>query len=60
MTTVTETTLGPVERCGACSLRGPFRARFAVKMALLLVSIVPFVLLPWPSKIVIDHVIEGV
>jgi ABC-type multidrug transport system fused ATPase/permease subunit len=37
----------------------PFRARFAVKMALMLVSIVPFVYLPWPGKIVIDHVIEA-
>ena len=37
----------------------PFRARFAVKMALMLVSIVPLVFLPWPGKIVIDHVIEA-
>ncbi|RIL07417.1 MAG: hypothetical protein DCC71_03045 [Proteobacteria bacterium] len=38
----------------------PFRARFAVKLALLLASIGPLVLLPWPGKIVIDHVIESV
>ena len=37
----------------------PFRARFGVKMALMLVSLFPLVLLPWPGKIVIDHVIEG-
>jgi ABC-type multidrug transport system fused ATPase/permease subunit len=60
MTTVTETTLGPVEALRRMlRYAAPFRARFAVKMALLLVSIVPLVLLPWPSKIVIDHVIEG-
>lgn len=38
----------------------PFRARFAVKLALLLGSMGPLVLLPWPGKIVIDHVIESV
>jgi ABC-type multidrug transport system fused ATPase/permease subunit len=37
----------------------PLRGRVAVKVALLLVSIVPLVLVPWPGKIVIDHVIEG-
>jgi ABC-type multidrug transport system fused ATPase/permease subunit len=37
----------------------PFRFRFGVKVALMLVSILPLVLLPWPGKIVIDHVIEG-
>ncbi len=38
----------------------PFRARFAVKLAMLLASLLPLVLIPWPGKIVIDHVIEGV
>lgn len=38
----------------------PFRARFAVKLALLITSVLPLVLIPWPGKIVIDHVIEGV
>jgi ABC-type multidrug transport system fused ATPase/permease subunit len=38
----------------------PFRARFAIKLSLLLVSILPLMLLPWPGKIVIDHVIEAV
>ena len=37
----------------------PFRARFAVKLGLLITSILPLVLLPWPGKIVIDHVIES-
>ncbi|HSJ98325.1 MAG TPA: hypothetical protein VLC53_14710, partial [Myxococcota bacterium] len=37
----------------------PLRARVAGKMALLVVSMVPLVLVPWPGKIVIDHVIEG-
>ena len=37
----------------------PLRARVAGKLALLLVSIPPLVLVPWPGKIVIDHVIEG-
>ncbi|CAG0955569.1 Putative multidrug export ATP-binding/permease protein [Myxococcaceae bacterium] len=37
----------------------PLRGRFAVKLALLCVSLLPFLLLPWPVKIVIDHVIEA-
>jgi ABC-type multidrug transport system fused ATPase/permease subunit len=37
----------------------PFRAAFATKLGLTVVSIVPLLLLPWPVKIVIDHVIEG-
>jgi ABC-type multidrug transport system fused ATPase/permease subunit len=37
----------------------PFRARIAAKLGLLLVSVVPLPLVPWPGKIVIDHVIEG-
>jgi ABC-type multidrug transport system fused ATPase/permease subunit len=38
----------------------PFRARFAVKLGLLITSLLPLVLIPWPGKIVIDHVIEGI
>ncbi len=38
----------------------PFRARFAVKLAMLIASLLPMVLIPWPGKIVIDHVIEGI
>ncbi len=37
----------------------PFRARFAVKLALMMTSLVPMLMLPWPVKIVIDNVIEG-
>jgi ABC-type multidrug transport system fused ATPase/permease subunit len=38
----------------------PFRARFAAKLALLLVSLLPLLVLPWPAKIVLDHVVEGI
>ena len=38
---------------------GPFRGRFAVKVGLLLLSLLPMLLLPWPVKIIIDNVIEG-
>jgi ABC-type multidrug transport system fused ATPase/permease subunit len=37
----------------------PFRRRVAGKLGFVLLSIVPLVLVPWPGKIVIDHVIEG-
>ncbi len=37
----------------------PLRGRVLVKMALLVASVLPLVLVPWPGKIVIDHVIEG-
>jgi hypothetical protein len=37
----------------------PFRARFAVKLVLLVASVLPLMLIPWPGKIMIDHVIEG-
>ncbi len=37
----------------------PFRARFALKALLTLASLAPLLLLPWPAKIVIDHVIDG-
>ena len=37
----------------------PLRERVAGKIALLVISVVPLVLVPWPGKIVIDHVIEG-
>src|SRR5262249_30750858 len=36
---------------------GPFRRRFAVKFGLLLLSLVPLLALPWPVKILVDHVI---
>jgi ABC-type multidrug transport system fused ATPase/permease subunit len=38
----------------------PFRWRFAAKLALLLASMLPLLLLPWPAKIVLDHVIEAI
>ena len=37
----------------------PFRGRFAVKLGLLLLSLLPMLMLPWPVKIIIDNVIEG-
>lgn len=37
----------------------PFRGRFAVKLVLVILSLLPFLLLPWPVKIVIDHVVEA-
>ncbi len=38
---------------------GPFRRRFAVKVALMFASLIPMLMLPWPVKIIIDNVIEG-
>jgi ABC-type multidrug transport system fused ATPase/permease subunit len=38
----------------------PFRREYAIKLALLLASFVPMLLLPWPTKILIDQVIRGV
>lgn len=38
----------------------PFKGRFAVKIGLLLLSLLPLLVLPWPVKIVVDHVIRGV
>jgi ABC-type multidrug transport system fused ATPase/permease subunit len=35
----------------------PFRAQFAVKLALTLLTLLSGILLPWPAKIVLDHVI---
>jgi ABC-type multidrug transport system fused ATPase/permease subunit len=37
----------------------PFRLRFAVKAGLAIASLAPMLLLPWPIKVLIDHVIEG-
>jgi ABC-type multidrug transport system fused ATPase/permease subunit len=33
----------------------PFRARFAAKAALTVVSLLPVLALPWPAKLLIDH-----
>jgi ABC-type multidrug transport system fused ATPase/permease subunit len=38
----------------------PFRGRFAAKLALLLLGLVPLLVLPWPVKIVVDHVVLGI
>ena len=35
----------------------PFKFRFLVKMGLMIVSLLPLLILPWPIKIFIDHVI---
>lgn len=40
-------------------LVAPLRVRLAIKVGVMLVTILPMVLIPWPGKIVIDHVIEG-
>ena len=37
----------------------PFRRRAAAKGLLLLLSILPLILVPWPAKLVLDNVIEG-
>jgi ABC-type multidrug transport system fused ATPase/permease subunit len=39
---------------------GPFRARFAGKLGLTLLSLLPLLVIPWPVKIVIDHVIQAI
>jgi ABC-type multidrug transport system fused ATPase/permease subunit len=38
----------------------PFRRQFAWKLVLLLVSMMPLLVLPWPAKLVLDHVVEGI
>ncbi len=38
----------------------PFKRRFALKLGILLVSLLPLLVLPWPVKIIIDHSILGV
>jgi ABC-type multidrug transport system fused ATPase/permease subunit len=37
----------------------PVRGRFAVKIALLLVGLLPWLFLPFPVKVLIDHVVLG-
>ena len=54
----TRETLRAVTR--AIRYMAPFRGRFAVKLGLLGLSLIPMLLLPWPVKIIIDHVVEGV
>jgi ABC-type multidrug transport system fused ATPase/permease subunit len=38
----------------------PLRWQFAVKTVLLMLSFVPLLIVPWPLKILIDHVIETI
>ncbi len=38
----------------------PLKGRFAAKFVLLMVSLLPLLVLPFPVKIVIDHVITGI
>jgi ABC-type multidrug transport system fused ATPase/permease subunit len=38
----------------------PFKGRFALKLGLLCLSLLPLLVLPWPVKIIIDHSILGV
>ncbi len=38
----------------------PFKFRFAVKVGLTILSLLPLLFLPWPVKILIDHVIEQI
>jgi ABC-type multidrug transport system fused ATPase/permease subunit len=38
----------------------PFKFRFAVKVGLMILSLLPLLILPWPIKILIDHVIEQI
>ena len=38
----------------------PFKGRFAIKLLYGVASLIPMILLPWPIKILVDHVIEGV
>ena len=37
----------------------PFRSRIVVKIGLMIASLIPMLMLPWPVKIIIDNVIEG-
>jgi ABC-type multidrug transport system fused ATPase/permease subunit len=51
----TATTLALLGR--ALRFLAPFRRQVAVKLGLLIVSFLPLLVLPWPIKIVIDHVV---
>ena len=37
----------------------PFRRQFAVKLMLTMLALLSAILLPWPAKMLLDHVIEG-
>ena len=38
---------------------GPFRDRFAIKGMLVILTLLPLLFLPWPVKIVVDHIVLG-
>ncbi len=38
----------------------PFRSRFAIKLAYGVAGLLPMLVLPWPIKILVDHVIEKI
>ena len=38
---------------------GPFRNRFAIKGGLVILTLLPLLFLPWPVKIIVDHVVLG-
>jgi ABC-type multidrug transport system fused ATPase/permease subunit len=59
--TVDPGSLGTLRLLGrALRYVAPFRRQFAWKLVLLLVSMAPLLILPWPAKIVLDHVVEGI
>lgn len=38
----------------------PFRFDFGVKWLLVLLSFIPLMILPWPARILVDHIIQGI
>jgi len=38
---------------------GPFRGRFAIKGVLVILTLLPVLFLPWPVKIIVDHIVLG-
>ena len=38
----------------------PFKFDFGVKWTLVLISFLPMLILPWPGRILVDHVIQGI
>ena len=39
---------------------GPVRGRFALKVGITMLALLPMLLLPWPVKVILDHVILGI
>ncbi len=64
MSLVAETRLGARETLSllrrAFRYAAPFRWRLAVKYVLLVASLLPLLVLPWPVKVLLDHVVEGI